>query len=139
MGDTTATRRVHETFAELICADPDLLDAEFEALVAAAYGAPPGWPSPPAPPFVPPLDAPGDHPAGPAGPVAARSRGLPPVAGTAERRQRSPPPAHVTPARGPDDSEWTRPGRDAPIPAGHDSPPAQDTLATSLLTPLGPS
>lgn len=40
-----AALRVHEQFVELLCADDDLLRAEFEAIVAAE------WPSPPkAPP-----------------------------------------------------------------------------------------
>lgn len=37
-----------DAFLDLLCADPDLLAAEFEAIVAAGWGAPP--PDRPAPP-----------------------------------------------------------------------------------------
>lgn len=49
MGEMT-TQEMGLRFAELICADDDWLRAEFDALVLAGFGAPPGWPCPPAPP-----------------------------------------------------------------------------------------
>ena len=35
-----------EAFFELVCADDDLLRAEFEAIVAASWVGPPDWPTP---------------------------------------------------------------------------------------------
>ena len=89
MGDLT-THEVGARFAELICADDEWLRAEFDALVLAGFGAPPGWPRLPAPPRVPPPGPPvgtltrpvkvaGPGPAG----IARTLRGC--------RRQRSPP------------------------------------------------
>ena len=40
MGELT-TREADATFAELICADPQWLRAEFDALITAGFGAPP--------------------------------------------------------------------------------------------------
>ena len=48
-----ATREAGTAFADLICDDPQWLDAEFDALVSASFGEPPA-PPPPAPPRVPP-------------------------------------------------------------------------------------
>ena len=48
-----STREADVAFADLICSDPQWLDAEFDALIAASFGEPPGAP-PPAPPRVPP-------------------------------------------------------------------------------------
>jgi hypothetical protein len=39
-----------EAFAELISNDPDLVHAEFDALIAAGFDRPPTPPTPPAPP-----------------------------------------------------------------------------------------
>jgi hypothetical protein len=50
---TVSTREADMAFAELICADPQWLDAEFDALISASFGAPPAPPRP-APPRVPP-------------------------------------------------------------------------------------
>ena len=47
-----STREADAAFADLICADPQWLDAEFDALVSASFSEPPG--PPPAPPRVPP-------------------------------------------------------------------------------------
>jgi len=52
--DELTTHEAEARFAELICADPQWLRAEFSALVSASFGAPPAWPRPPAPPRVPP-------------------------------------------------------------------------------------
>src|SRR5204862_514181 len=73
-GMTVSTREADAAFADLICADPQWLDAEFDALIAESFGEPPAQP-PPAPPRVPP--SPGSTPPpspGPAsGPAAAAS------------------------------------------------------------------
>jgi hypothetical protein len=91
MGDVTATPQVRAKFAELICADPDWLAAEFESLVAASYGAPPAWPSPPAPPHVPPPGAPSQRRPTFQEPGLPSSTAPLPRARTTERHQRSPP------------------------------------------------
>jgi hypothetical protein len=89
MGELT-TREADATFAELICADPQWLRAEFDALITAGFGTPPAWPRPPAPPRVPPsalpparLPRPGtapspSQPSGPRGQGTAASARPPP-------------------------------------------------------------
>jgi hypothetical protein len=90
---TVSTREADAAFADLICADPQWLDAEFDALIAASFGEPPA-PPPPAPPRVPPR--PGSTPPPSRrrtpGPAAAAS---PAAAGPGLGRQRSPP-AHLS-------------------------------------------
>ena len=45
MPGVDTTRRVDETFLELLCADEELLRAEFDAIIAAEWpSAPPGLP-----------------------------------------------------------------------------------------------
>jgi hypothetical protein len=92
IGMTLTTREADAAFADLICADPQWLDAEFDALIAASFSEPPA-PPPPAPPRVPPRPGstppPSRRPA--PGPVAAAS---PAAAGPGHSRQRSPP-AHL--------------------------------------------
>ena len=44
--DQRTTHEAGGTFAELICADPQWLDAEFSALMTANFTAPPAWPRP---------------------------------------------------------------------------------------------
>lgn len=86
-----ATRQAGSAFADLICADPQWLRAEFDALIAASFGPPPAQP-PAAPPRIPPRrgpwwphsPAPRDRPF-PAIPLLAATT---PATG----RQRSPPP-----------------------------------------------
>jgi hypothetical protein len=95
MGELT-TREADAMFAELICADPQWLRAEFDALMTAGFGAPPAWPRPPAPPQVPPDRT----PANPL-PPPRRSTRPAPAAGAARqrhRRQRSPPPSQAAQA-----------------------------------------
>jgi hypothetical protein len=89
MGELT-TREADATFAELICADPQWLRAEFDALITAGFGAPPAWPRPPAPPRVPPRRP----PANPFPPPRHGTRRAPAVRVTrrGHRRQCSPPP-----------------------------------------------
>jgi hypothetical protein len=82
------TRETDATFTDLICADPQWVREEFDALISASFGEPPA-PPPPAPPRVPPRPG---HPCPPSwrpapGPVATTF----PVAGPAHGRQRSPP------------------------------------------------
>jgi hypothetical protein len=84
-----ATRQAHAAFADLACADPGWLRAEFDALIRAAYGPPPNWPRPPAPPRLPRPGRQASRP-GPPGPPARPAA----VIRTAPRdrfRQRSPP------------------------------------------------
>jgi hypothetical protein len=91
--DMLTTRDADARFAELICADPELLRNEFSALIAASFGAPPAWPRPPAPPTFPSGDradrAPGDRLASSGRIRLAAEPGLPQWRGPG--RQRSPP------------------------------------------------
>ncbi len=89
---TLTTREADAAFADLICADPQWLDAEFDALVAACSSEPPG-PPPPAPPRVPPR--PGSTP--------------PP-----SRRTAPGPAVTAVPATGPDMAGSARPRRISP-------------------------
>jgi hypothetical protein len=85
-----STREAGARFAELICTDPQWLRAEFDALIAAGFGAPPAWPHPPAPSRVPPHRSPANPPAPPrhdTNPTPAVH-----VTPRGRRRQRSPPP-----------------------------------------------
>jgi hypothetical protein len=56
------TTLTHDAFLDLVYHDDDLVRAEFDAIVAAAWPDPPEPPPPAAPP------APDDHPSGPPGP-----------------------------------------------------------------------
>jgi len=88
------THEASAKFAELICADPQWLDEEFSALMAANFTAPPAWPRPPAPPTFPPVGRPGaglpGQGARPGRIGLARVGAAPPWRGPG--RQRSPPP-----------------------------------------------
>jgi hypothetical protein len=88
IGMDLSTREADAAFADLICADPQWLRDEFDALISASFGEPPAPPSA-APPRVPPRPGiprpPSRHPApGPAGIPS-------PAAGPEHGRQRSPP------------------------------------------------
>jgi hypothetical protein len=84
-----ATREADTTFAELICADPQWLREEFDALISASFGQPPEPPLP-APPTVPPRGRPWHPPSRPrTGPLLAAA--TPARAAPGHRRQRSPP------------------------------------------------
>ena len=81
-------REAGAAFADVVYADQQWVDAEFDALISASFSEPPA-PPPPAPPRVPPC--PGNpfslfRPPAP-GPVAMTSRAAKPDRG----RQRSPP------------------------------------------------
>jgi hypothetical protein len=55
IGMDLATYEAETASSDLICADPEWLRDEFDALVSASFGQPPA-PPPPAPPEVPPDD-----------------------------------------------------------------------------------
>jgi len=84
-----ASHEAGPEFADIICADPDLLRQEFDALIAASYARPPAR-RPPAPPGT-------EPPHGRSWPPADPGSGLRPGRRTAPRpgrghsRQRSPP------------------------------------------------
>jgi hypothetical protein len=113
---TWVPRRVGREFAELICADDQWLREEFDALIAASYGAPPAWPGPPAPPDTPPTGRPWRYEV-PAAPDRLSDRD-PAAAGSGIRRQRSPPPLRRPPVVG------VRRSLEAGFPrrSGHDAP-----------------
>ncbi len=82
------TRDTDATFTDLICADPQWVREEFDALISASFGEPP-TPPPPAPPRVPPRPG---HPGPPSWrPAPGLVATTFPVAGLAHGRQRSPP------------------------------------------------
>jgi hypothetical protein len=85
-----ATYEAETAFADLICADPEWLRDEFDALVSASFGQPPA-PPPPAPPQVPQDDGDRHPPSRPQpGPVPGAVTSA--RAAPGRRRQRSPPP-----------------------------------------------
>jgi hypothetical protein len=88
IGVTVSTREADVAFADLVYADQQWMDAEFEALISASFSEPP-TPPPPAPPRVPPRPGiprpPSWRPA--PGPAALTF----PATGPDHRRQRSPP------------------------------------------------
>ena len=93
---TVSTREAGAVFADVVYADQQWVDAEFEALVSASFGGPPAPPRP-APPRVPPRPGtprpPSRHPG--RTPVVITA----PATGPGHGRQRSPP-AHL-PGRSP--------------------------------------
>jgi hypothetical protein len=84
------TTLIRDAFLDLVFQDEDLVRAEFDAIVAAAWPEPPAPPPPAAPP------APDDHPAGaPVShgwwPPGGRRMTLPEPARPRRGRQRAPP------------------------------------------------
>lgn len=83
---TETDRALHDAFLDLLCEDQDLVDAEFNELIAASWTPPP--PAPQAP------SEPADRPPPPGWPAAAAGP-PPPASPLAARirtaRQRSPP------------------------------------------------
>ena len=75
-------RGFDEAFSELICGDPDLVRAEFDALIGANFDEPP-TPTPPAPPAARP--APSHPQTGPSPTPAAGDHGCRPDAGNNPR------------------------------------------------------
>ena len=80
-------RGFDEEFVELISGDPDLVRAEFEALIGAGFDEPPEPPAPPAPSAAQPT--PPDPQPGPA--ALAPARGAEHQPGAAGNNPRSPP------------------------------------------------
>ena len=89
--DQMTTHEAGAKFAELICADPQWLDEEFSALMAANFTAPPAWPRPPAPPTVPPGGSGGTAPGQPAPSGSMRLAPEVRPRGRGPGHQRSPP------------------------------------------------
>jgi hypothetical protein len=84
IGMTVSTREAGAAFADVVYADQQWVDAEFDALISAAFS------EPPAPPRVPP------RPGNPSTPSRQPAAGLAAIpagtaAGPARGRQRSPP------------------------------------------------
>lgn len=88
------TRETDATFTDLICADPQWVREEFDALISASFDEPPASP-PPEPPRVPPRPGhpgpPSWRPAPGAAAVKVPAAAAVPAAGHAHGRQRSPP------------------------------------------------
>ena len=80
-------RGFDEAFTELICGDPDLVRAEFDALIGAGFDDPPEPPAPPAPSAAQPAPSLPQPDASPT--PAAGDGGHPP--GAAGNNPRSPP------------------------------------------------
>jgi hypothetical protein len=94
MPEMTRPTSAGRELADLICADPALLQAEFESIVAANFPTPP--PGDRLPPGA--SGAPRRVPVDPARPgVAPRDAGVTPRAISTLRRQRSPPGPVVAP------------------------------------------
>jgi hypothetical protein len=88
---TLTTREAGTAFADVVYADQQWVDAEFDALISASFSEPPA-PPPPAPPRVPPLPGtppPSSRQAAP-DPIARTV----PATGPGHGRERSPP-AHL--------------------------------------------
>jgi hypothetical protein len=88
IGMTVSTREADVAFADVICADQQWVDAEFDALISASFSEPPA-PPPPAPPRVPPR--PGIPPPSSRRPPPAQAAMTSPATGPGRGRQRSPP------------------------------------------------
>ena len=126
-GMTLSTRKAGAAFADLICDDPQWLDAEFDALISASFG------EPPAPPRVPPrpgIPCPPSRRPSP-GPTALTS----PATGPDHGRQRSPP-AYPRPATGhlPPPAERRRPARTALSTGQTGRRTGQDAIELNLST-----
>jgi len=88
IGMTVSTREADAAFADVVYADQQWVDAEFDALISAAFSEPPA-PPPPAPPRVPPRPGTPFPPSRPPAPGPAAMT-LPAI-GPDHGRQRSPP------------------------------------------------
>jgi hypothetical protein len=88
IGMTLSAREAAAAFADVVYADQQWVDAEFDALISASFSEPPA-PPPPAPPRVPP---PPGIPSPPSRlPVPVPADATSPAAGPEPGRQRSPP------------------------------------------------
>jgi len=85
---TLSTREADAAFADVVYADQNWVDAEFDALISASFSEPPA-PPPPAPPRVPPQPGNSSPPSRqlPSRPAAVTY----PATGPDHGRQRSPP------------------------------------------------
>jgi len=94
---TLSTREAGVAFADVVYADQQWVDAEFDALISASFSEPPA-PPPPAPPRVPPQPGSPSPPSRqlPSGPAVVTY----PATGPDHGRQRSPP-AHSLAGAGP--------------------------------------
>jgi hypothetical protein len=88
IGMTLTTREAGAAFADVVYADQQWVDAEFDALISASFSEPPA-PPPPAPPRVPPR--PGIPPPPSRRPPSAQAAMTYPATGPGHGRQRSPP------------------------------------------------
>jgi hypothetical protein len=88
IGMTLTTREAGAAFADVVYADQQWVDAEFDALISASFSEPPA-PPPPAPPRVPPR--PGIPPPSSRRPLLAQAAMTAPATGPDHGRQRSPP------------------------------------------------
>jgi hypothetical protein len=88
IGMTVSTREADAAFADLVYADQQWTDAEFDALISASFSEPPA-PPPPAPPRVPPRPGTPPPPSRPPAPGPAAL--TVPATGPDHGRQRSPP------------------------------------------------
>ena len=89
---TLPAREAATAFADVVYADQQWVDAEFDALISASFSEPPTPPPPPAPPRVPPppgIPPPPSRPSRPPVPVPADAPS--PATGPEPGRQRSPP------------------------------------------------
>jgi len=98
IGMTLSTREAGAAFADVVCADQQWVDAEFDALISASFGEPPA-PPPPAPPRVPPH--PGTPPPPSRRPAPGPAARTFPATGPDYGRQRSPPAGRRAAAPGP--------------------------------------
>jgi hypothetical protein len=88
IGMTLTTREAGAAFADVVYADQQWVDAEFDALISASFSEPPA-PPPPAPPRIPPH--PGIPPPPSRRPPLAQAAMTYPAIGPGHGRQRSPP------------------------------------------------
>ena len=88
IGMTLSTREAGAAFADVVYADQQWVDAEFDALISASFSEPPA-PPPPAPPRVPPR--PGIPPSPSRRPAPGQPARTVQATGPDHGRQRSPP------------------------------------------------
>jgi hypothetical protein len=89
----TSTRATGATFADIVYADQQWVDAEFAALISASFSGPPALP-PPAPTRVPPH--PGTPPPTSRQPAPGQAAAISRPAGPGDGRPRSPPAQFLT-------------------------------------------
>jgi hypothetical protein len=88
IGMALSAREAGAAFADVVYADQQWVDAEFDALISASFSEPPA-PPPPAPPRVPPR--PGIPPSPSRRPAPGQAARTFPATGPDHGRQRSPP------------------------------------------------